>query len=155
MLGVEQYFYQPGAKLVPLNRFVFMYKQLYQRGVDLFSEFNPCDVKNGKCMGLTHDFCCAGCEHLSDTGCTTESLWCKLYVCGDIASKFGRPHEDKPHEFWRRLQILKTEYRQLCRGRAGRYDMGQTIRSIYGHKEYEEWKTTQTSINSTCGQSAS
>jgi len=155
MFSVDQYVYQPGAKLLPLNRFVFLYEQLYQRGVDLFNEFNPCDVKDGKCMGLSHDFCCSGCEHLSKDGCTTSSLWCKLWVCGDIASKFGRPHKDKPHEFWTRLQVLKSEFRTLSRGRAGRYNMEETIKSIYGHKEYDEWKTTEVSSPGKSSQYAS
>lgn len=45
----------------------------------VFQKYNPCQRnEDGQCVGKG---CCNGCRHLSDEGCTTKSLACKLWLC--------------------------------------------------------------------------
>ena len=60
------------------------YDYLYLKAEQLFAEYNPCDVRDGNCKnGRLREtkFCCWGCEHLGDNGCTVKSLCCKLWFC--------------------------------------------------------------------------
>ena len=61
-----------------------IYSLAYQDGQAILDVLNPCDIKkvDGKltCNNV-NGLCCGGCKHLSDNGCTTESLTCKLWFC--------------------------------------------------------------------------
>lgn len=85
------------------------YDYLYLKGQQLFAEYDPCAVRDGACRnGRQNDgnsFCCFGCKHLSEDGCTIRSLSCKLWLCGgfNIPSEFKtRIHElyDMAHHGW-------------------------------------------------------
>jgi len=62
-----------------------LYDLIYEKADRLFKEYNPCEIgKNifGKsCCRKSENFCCRGCRHLSDDGCTVRSLACKLCLC--------------------------------------------------------------------------
>ena len=58
-----------------------IYDDLYKQGQKVLDTFNPCGVSNGKCASNHMNFCCEGCRYLSDAGCITKSLWCKLWLC--------------------------------------------------------------------------
>ena len=68
-----------------------IYDDLYEQGQKIIDTFNPCEISNDKCarvvdsrFGLSQPFgyfCCQGCKYLGETGCTTKSLWCKLWLC--------------------------------------------------------------------------
>ena len=125
-------------KPVALLDFVKEYQRICQEATDLFAEFDPCKIYDDECcQGRGHEthpsFCCAGCDYLSDTGCTVEAIWCKVWTCGAI--------EHSPKEFKRRLNILIKESSQLCHGNGGRYSMSHYLNAFYGEEEYEKWKT--------------
>ncbi len=45
---------------------------------------NFCGIKNGTCngcFGYRSQLCCNGCNHLSATGCTVDSIMCKISFC--------------------------------------------------------------------------
>ena len=75
-----------------------IYLQLYVEGQKALEASNPCNqhlLPNGK-MGCLHypkgkdGLCCSGCKYLDPTGCTTQSLGCKLGWC---SSGLEQPHE--------------------------------------------------------------
>ncbi len=66
-----------------------IYDDLYEQGQEVVDTFNPCEISSGKCASKDGVFCCGGCEYLSDAGCMTKSLWCKLWLCW---------HAEKAHE---------------------------------------------------------
>lgn len=74
-----------------------IYDHLYEQGQTLIDGLNPCQVKDGDC--LNKGFCCGGCSHLSDEGCTTDSLWCKLFFCTAAS-------DNLPNEKYGLLKIL-------------------------------------------------
>jgi hypothetical protein len=132
MLDKWHYFsWTPPRNVQPAD-FVKRYKQLCQLATSLFKKFDPCQIKDGKC--LRGRFCCDGCEYLSPTGCTTEAIWCKLWLCDD-----PRYFDE---EFTQRLKDYKDMAQELCMGRGGRYGLDTYIKGFWGAKEYEQWKTT-------------
>lgn len=69
-----------------------LYDQLYSEVWALLKTYDPCKIKDGKC--LRGRFCCAGCEHdkyedrceHDDYGrCKTKSLLCGLWLCSEAA----------------------------------------------------------------------
>ncbi len=62
-----------------------LYDILFAVGQQIMDHYNPCEWQNGKCrrMRLSEDDggCCVGCYHLSRSGCTVQSLACKLWLC--------------------------------------------------------------------------
>ena len=129
MFEVEQFTYWPGQEM-PIDRFVFNYEQLYRRGVDLFTMYNPCEIKEGRC--INGDFCCSGCPYLSDKGCTVQALWCKLWLC-------GYRFTGVPRKFIDGLRQLRTEFRNLCFGWGGRDSLHDYVRNFYGPEKYAKW----------------
>jgi len=142
MFSIKTSIHYSGRKL-PLDEFVDEYNILFQESVNLFTEFAPCRVHDHICMrGRANlnlefkNFCCGGCQYLTDEGCVTNSIWCKLWVCESMRVK----HD----EFWDRRAELKQRAHHLCRGRAaGRYGLNTYIKDFYSRKEYEAWKTTE------------
>lgn len=73
-----------------------LYNDLYDATDILFKEYNPCQVYDGECFcGRTKinkkSFCCNGCRHLSESGCTVRSLACKLHICDGLWRKAQLP----------------------------------------------------------------
>ena len=75
-----------------------LYDIIYNITVDRLNYYDPCKWKDGRCERdrLRNDNrgCCKPgnikvlpCPHLSETGCTIESLGCKLWLCSFAASK--------------------------------------------------------------------
>jgi hypothetical protein len=61
-----------------------MYDVLYKKASNLMRKYNPCNVKNGMCargQSGEKNFCCSGCHHLTENGCDTQALFCKLWIC--------------------------------------------------------------------------
>ena len=69
-----------------------LYDILLALGQQALDYYNPCDWRNGKCRRMRSSQedggCCEGCEHLSQDGCTVESLACKLWLCESQRSRF-------------------------------------------------------------------
>lgn len=63
-----------------------LHDRLYRHADRLIKKYNPCEVKNGKC--LDGDFCCGSCEHLTENGCSVNCLSCKLHLCWMARAKF-------------------------------------------------------------------
>jgi len=144
MFGFRHEICKPDHKL-PLNEFVNEYRNIYQQGVELFTEFNPCAVQNGTCFQSRflkdgHHFCCSGCDYITDTGCTAEALWCKLWVCGVL-----RAQAKLQPEFIDQLNSLVKQSGKLCHGIGGRRDLSDYIKRFYGIEEYDKWKITEAS----------
>ena len=124
-----------------LDDFVSQYRKLYQDGIDLFAEFDPCRIHDGLCMrgrrdhGLeSSNFCCSGCEYLTSEGCTTDSIWCKLWTCGATKSD---------QVFGRKRQELNSMANDLCRGNGGRYGLDVFIKRFFGEEEYDKWSAKE------------
>ena len=128
-----------------LTEFVTRYRNIYQQGVELFTEFNPCAVQNGTCfqgrlLKSSHHFCCDNCDYITDTGCTAEALYCKLWICGALRA------QAKLHPKFRdQLNSLVKQSGKLCRSQGGRLDLSDYIKRFYGIEEYDKWKITEAS----------
>jgi len=126
-----------------LGEFVSEYRKIYQQGVELFSEFNPCAAQDGSCiksrtLKFEKPFCCDGCDYLTDTGCNAEALYCKLWLCGVLRGQIKLPLE-----FINQVDDLAKQSRELCRHVGGRKDLSDYIKLFYGVKGYRKWKTTE------------
>ena len=71
--------YQSSAKISIIFR-VFMYYFLFHRASSVILLYNPCKTK-GKDGCADGHFCCSHCEYISDTGCITKSLGCRIGLC--------------------------------------------------------------------------
>lgn len=61
-----------------------MYDYVYDKLDVLFKKYNPCAVRNDTCISGRNgciNFCCDGCKHLSENGCTVKALSCKFFLC--------------------------------------------------------------------------
>jgi len=129
------------TKNVPLDEFISEYRRIYQRGTELFAQYNPCEAQDNSCWSSRNDenrttpFCCSGCEYVSDAGCLAEALWCKLWICGSLRV-FNRISK----EFSDELAELNRQAGQLCHHIGGRRDMGDFIKRIYGPKVHKQWE---------------
>lgn len=146
MFNVQRVVHWPGQKL-PLDEFVEQYNQLFQEGTDLFNKFDPCRIHDHTCIrGQLEEgssFCCDGCQYLTDHGCTTNSMWCRLWICRSI---------NGPLDFILRLTPLRKGAHHLCCGRGGRYGLDNYVKSFYSEEKYEAWKTTEIKSNSISAQ---
>lgn len=86
-----------------------LYDELYEEADALFKEYNPCRIEGNTCLyGRTTDdpvgksFCCNGCDHLCERGCTVKALSCKLWLCGMVANW-------APKEFLDKLQKIRDK----------------------------------------------
>lgn len=66
-----------------------IYDDLYDRGIQVFTEHNLCDVRDGECKSYRinknrGNFCCKGCPHLGEMGCMVKALYCKLWICQEL-----------------------------------------------------------------------
>jgi len=145
MFQLNQYIFWPGEQM-PLAEFISEYRMLCQKATDLFAEFDPCAVQDGVCLrGRTNDpnFCCSDCDYITETGCSAEALYCKLWTCGALVAESALPEE-----FMTRLAELKKEAGPLCRGIHGRFDLSDYIRRFYGRKEHALWLAGETKLKS-------
>lgn len=67
----------------------YLYDFLYLIGRTLIRIFNPCKIQkdlSGKvtCIHPSGP-CCNSCRHLSNKGCATKALSCKLWLCNACA----------------------------------------------------------------------
>ena len=78
-----------------------MHDYVYDKANVLFNEHNPCAVRDGMCISGRNggnDFCCYGCKHLDENGCTVKALSCKLWLCSycicsnEFIKKFDKLH---------------------------------------------------------------
>lgn len=151
MFGFTQHLRYPGNEL-PMDDFISEYRRLYQAGIDLFAEFNPCEIHDCNCYDGRNGgtpFCCSECEHLTDAGCAAEALYCKLWLCGTLRTK-----KDLPKEFIAQLNAIVKEAGIVCRGMGGRRDLSRYITMFYGKEGYQKWiasKTRSSSISSQLG----
>jgi len=67
------------------------YNELYAKAQEVLIRINPCEIAimDGKatCVGAYKrdtGLCCHGCQHLAATGCSIESLACKLWLCLEV-----------------------------------------------------------------------
>ena len=67
----------------------------------VFQRFDPCQIRDGHCVG-SENFCCNECRHLGPDGCTTKALACKLWFC---------LRSDAPEAFLRAIEPLHQEAR--------------------------------------------
>lgn len=118
-----------------LDEFVAEYQALYQEGIDLFTEFDPCAIRDGSCKQgrdqNSSSFCCKYCGYLTETGCSAQSLWCKLWTCVSLKPKL---------EFHQRATELRRKASVLCQGHAGRFDLSDYILMFFGKEKWQEWK---------------
>jgi hypothetical protein len=152
MFSVRQSIFHPGRQL-PMTEFVSEYRKLYQEGIDLFAEFDPCEIHDGGCYDGRNggtDFCCSKCDSITDTGCTINSIYCKLWICGTLRSK-----KELPKEFKDQLNALIRRSGELCRNRAGRYGLGKYILMFYGMKGHRKWRASEMKSSSTSSMFAS
>ena len=153
MFQLNRYIFFPGEQM-PLANFVSEYHRLYQEATDLFAEFDPCAVQDGACFrGRTNNpnFCCKGCDYITETGCNAKSLYCRLWVCGILIT-----NGVLPEEFMVRLAELKKEAQPLCRSIHERLDISDYIKRFYSKKEHALWlaeatKHKSNSISSSSG----
>ena len=154
MLKVAESISKFFCKELPLEEFISEYRRIYQLGEELFSKYKPCSINNeGLCLRGQDggcNFCCADCAYITDTGCSVEALWCKLWVCGAI-----KTYNKLPKEALKELEALNREAGQLCHHIGGRHDMGDFIEKIYSMEVYKEWKNTEVKSKSISAQSAS
>jgi len=65
------------------------FDRLYSQAMSLLKDHDPCAVRGGACYSMRvaperHTkmaFCCGGCPHLKEDGCSVESLYCRLWLC--------------------------------------------------------------------------
>jgi hypothetical protein len=91
---------------MPISKYELsrIFDELYEEGHRLFMEEfgNPCDIGNEKCTRGSATYCCGGCEYLSEDGCTTKSLGCKLFICDlGVSSPEMRRLAAKLRALWR------------------------------------------------------
>ena len=85
-----------------------LYDTLYKASVNLFSKYNPCEIKDGTCWRTRNfskkvdNFCCNGCEYVSEKGCTVEAVGCKLWLC-----HYTNKNKNIPAAFFSVLNILR------------------------------------------------
>lgn len=103
------------------------YLRLYRKADEILKQpDNPCQIKvvdGGKIScSLTRakgyeevvgrTWCCARCKHLGPTGCTVESLSCKLGWCySNEASIVDQPIDS--HPTFDKIQEIRSEAKQL------------------------------------------
>ena len=131
-----------------------VHDNLYARADAIIKEYNPCGIaKRGKhttCLRgdksrynallnygeernlawvADRSFCCGGCEHLSENGCTVESIACKLWLCDSVAQmpKEAALELHKVREMTSRLHLYGI-----------RYTKKQTVRSAMLHSPTRE-----------------
>jgi hypothetical protein len=63
-----------------------LHDRLYDYADKLIKEYDPCKIENGKCVRLV-GMCCGGCKYLTEDGCSTKCLWCKLWLCDYLLKK--------------------------------------------------------------------
>jgi hypothetical protein len=75
-----------------------VYDRLCIAADKLLKEYNPCKIKNNKCVGCrslggygsnnTKQLCCIACKYWKENkGCTVKALSCKLWLCDSLKDK--------------------------------------------------------------------
>ena len=99
-----------------------LYDLIYAKADKLFKEYNPCNIQKNKRGKLTCTcqfykdgsvgLCCTRhgekdnkCKYLSDSGCTTNCLSCKLYYCKYKGRHISQKDYDR---FIKELQTLRS-----------------------------------------------
>lgn len=87
-----------------------MHDRLYKHANKLIRKYNPCKIKNGKC--LRGKPCCDNCNHLTENGCAINCLMCKLYLCYRVV-EYNEPLFKIFKQMWRkanRHNLLHMRY---------------------------------------------
>jgi hypothetical protein len=90
------------------------YDRLYNEASKLIKKYNPCKITDGKCLNGGPKCCCGGCrfEYLTSTGCSVQSLGCRLFLCGfaiETAPQI-RSKMDRLREYARYLALNEVYY---------------------------------------------
>jgi len=56
-----------------------IYDLLCQRAEMAIEKYDPCHIREGRCR--RDEFCCDGCRHLGQAGCTVKALACRVWLC--------------------------------------------------------------------------
>ena len=97
------------AVLSDKNSLLKIHDNLWERANHIFKKNDVCEIVDGMCyQGRLNgnNFCCGGCQYLSDTGCTVKSLRCKLWLCGEVHRKIHG--DDSLHDFRVEVQTIKN-----------------------------------------------
>jgi hypothetical protein len=124
------------------------YDKIYSEMQELLNEYQPCRGYHGEpCIRV--GFCCQGCKHLSETGCTVKSMWCKFWLCASatagLSTKFltGRAALQK--------RFYKLPFSTWLEGR---YSKAQYIRALvrlrHRRKRVAARKLRMSETNATC-----
>lgn len=72
-----------------------LYTKLYDRATKLLHVYDPCEIQtdsNGKTTCVGGKPCCDGCKHLTESGCSVDSLCCRLWLCDRAIQKTPEAH---------------------------------------------------------------
>ncbi len=64
-----------------LQLYAEVYDDIFRRASGIIEYYDPCEITDCGCIAEGKDFCCGGCSHLDEDGCTTQSIWCKMWLC--------------------------------------------------------------------------
>lgn len=101
------------------------FDELYAAAMAALKEFNPCQIRGGSCFSMRTrpdqhkdaPFCCGGCKHLGPRGCTVESLYCRLWICGPLENRHIK------RRLGRRVPDLMVRTLKRLRDRADHYGL--------------------------------
>lgn len=83
------------------------YDALLTRADALLKKYNPCAWDNvAKDCARGTGGCCNGCAQLAETGCTIQSLACRLWICPEIRLEMPEHIIDEFREVWDDAQKL-------------------------------------------------
>lgn len=90
------------------------YDEIYSKAEIIIKSINPCEInyEDGSCRRGKSRFCCDGCSHLSDTGCTTKPLFCKLWFCSPASDYIATKHPYEAEELNKLIKEAES-YRLL------------------------------------------
>ena len=66
------------------KRIKYIYDSCCEEIDNYFKDTNPCGFCHSKCLMGHKMGCCRYCRYVSDTGCTTSNLACKLFFCSAV-----------------------------------------------------------------------
>lgn len=68
------------SKLITINQANKKYDTLYKLAQYYLKQYNPCKISSKGCVGSSN-FCCTGCSHLTNKGCSIDALTCRTWLC--------------------------------------------------------------------------
>jgi len=94
-----------------------IYDNLYQLADLIIKKYNPCQGEGKNCIRGENmrEWCCEGCKFTSESGCTTQNLRCKLWVCN--GARLSSPKNKKTQECLKMLDYMNYIASALCLGK--------------------------------------